>query len=267
TTGTPASRNTGTQAASEPSRGQLAPPSASTATPGRTCRAPCAVSNRNPCSSPTQRQRVRNSTPCPRSRASQARNRGDAFIPTGNTRPVEPVNNPVPSPRAQSITCSGPNAPSLVLKYPRGCGGRQPPLPRLNRCANNSEGSALVRFNPDLPAIRNFRAGVGIASASRTDAPPCDRTSAAISPAGPAPMTSASGVSVIACLSASSPAAAAPARPTPWPGPRSNCAAPDPYPATAAARPPAAPSPSFAPAGPCGRGAARRPEAASATTP
>ena len=43
-------------------------------------------------------------TPISANRAIHARNRGEAFITTGNTRPVLPVNRSCPSPRAQSCT-------------------------------------------------------------------------------------------------------------------------------------------------------------------
>jgi len=43
-------------------------------------------------------------------------------------------------------------------------------------------------FSPDLPASRNFRPKVGIASYTVTAWPAAERTSAAISPAGPPPM-------------------------------------------------------------------------------
>ena len=109
-------------------------------------------------------------------------------MPTGNTRPVEPVNNSIPSPRAQLMTWAGPN--SFMSKYPGG--GRRPGAEPQKCVANIPAGSSLVRFSPDFPAIRNFRAGVGIDSATTTRAPCPASTSAAINPAGPAPITRAS---------------------------------------------------------------------------
>jgi hypothetical protein len=53
-------------------------------------------------------------------------------------------------------------------------------------------GPAWVMFSPDLPAIRNFRAGLGLPSTTNTRRPAAANASAAIRPAGPAPMTSAS---------------------------------------------------------------------------
>ncbi len=47
--------------------------------------------------------------------------------------------------------------------------------------------SCLVRFRPDFPAMRNLRAGEGIASAMATLKPASAACSPAISPAGPAP--------------------------------------------------------------------------------
>src|SRR5690606_39082456 len=50
-------------------------------------------------------------------------------------------------------------------------------------------GSEWVRFSPPRPAIRNLRATEGIRSCTMTRRPACARRSAAISPAGPAPIT------------------------------------------------------------------------------
>ena len=108
---TPFSASHGTQAASDPRRGQLAPPVARITLRATIRRVPSGVSKANPPpANPVQRQRRRSATPSPSSRASQALRSGEAFIPTGNTRPVEPVNNSTPSPRANSITSTGPNA-------------------------------------------------------------------------------------------------------------------------------------------------------------
>ena len=54
--------------------------------------------------------------------------------------------------------------------------------------------SCLVRFRPDFPAMRNLRAGEGIASAMATFKPASAACSAAIIPAGPAPTISTSQV-------------------------------------------------------------------------
>ena len=99
---TPLAASQGAQAPSEPSRAQLAPPSASTVTTGRrTCRPP-GVANASPApSNPCQRQRVCRVTPRASSRRSQARSSGEAFIATGNTRPEVPVNTSCSNPRAQ----------------------------------------------------------------------------------------------------------------------------------------------------------------------
>ena len=45
---------------------------------------------------PSQRRRVSSRTPARPSRASQARSKGDAFSPVGNTRPLEPTNVSMP---------------------------------------------------------------------------------------------------------------------------------------------------------------------------
>ena len=57
----------------------------------------------------------------------------------------------------------------------------------LKRCLRE----ALVKFNPDLPAIKNLRPTEGFASAMVTENPASAKTSAAINPEGPAPMIKA----------------------------------------------------------------------------
>ena len=178
--GTPAARRASAQAPSEPSRAQLAPPSASTVTPAVTRCTPSGVAKTAaPSAQPCQRQRVRRVTPYPSSRVSQARS---SFIVCGKTRPVGPVNSGWPSASAQRRTSSGPQASSI---------GRRWSAWGPKAARNLSKSSDFVRFSPDFPAMRNLRAGEGLASASRTACPACPSTSAAISPAGPAPMTSA----------------------------------------------------------------------------
>ncbi len=89
----PARSSTGTQAPSEPRRGQLAPPRASTVAAGRRTSAASGPSiRRAPASSqPVQRVRVRRPTPSPSRRASHARSSGDALKARGNTRPLDPT--------------------------------------------------------------------------------------------------------------------------------------------------------------------------------
>src|SRR4051794_35700723 len=58
---------------------------------------------------------------------------------------------------------------------------------------NCGSGSLWVRLSPPRPAIRNLRPADGMASNTVTPAPPCASTSAAINPAGPAPMTATWG--------------------------------------------------------------------------
>ena len=111
---TPAPARTGAQAPSDPSRAQLAPPSANTVAPASTRTGPSGVANSAAApSQPCQRQPVRTLTPSPASCPAQALSSGEAFIATGNTRPVDPVNTGCPSPRAQSCTWSGPKAASI----------------------------------------------------------------------------------------------------------------------------------------------------------
>ncbi len=82
------------QLPSEPSRGQLAPPSANTVASARSVTAPDGVSNISAPSSaqPVQRCRGLNATPAASRRLIQARNSGEAFRLFGNTRPLEPTN-------------------------------------------------------------------------------------------------------------------------------------------------------------------------------
>src|SRR5579872_4293537 len=60
------------------------------------------------------------------------------------------------------------------------------------RVRKEDSGSPCVRLSPPRPAIRNLRPTDGIASKTVTFAPPCASTSAAINPAGPAPMMATS---------------------------------------------------------------------------
>ena len=90
---TPRAASRSTQLASEPSRGQLAPPSASTVTSAAMAasRSPCAKRSRPAPSQPSQRWRKAKRAPNASSRRSQARSSGEAFIALGNTRPLEPT--------------------------------------------------------------------------------------------------------------------------------------------------------------------------------
>jgi hypothetical protein len=118
TTVTPAAATAATQPPSEPSRGQLAPPSASTAASGRSMT--MAPSGRTKASAPScqpiKRCRMAKSTPAPCSRRSQARSSGDAFIALGNTRPLVPTKVSCPSASHQARTRSGGNASMAARK-------------------------------------------------------------------------------------------------------------------------------------------------------
>ncbi len=100
------------QLPSEPRRGQLAPPSASTVASARSVTTPDGVSNVSAPSSPqpVQRWRGLNTTPAASSRLIQARSSGDAFRLRGNTRPLEPTNVSCPSASHQARSSSGGNA-------------------------------------------------------------------------------------------------------------------------------------------------------------
>ncbi len=97
------------QPPSEPSRGQEAPPSASTIASARCSASPSGVAKRAAPSGarPIQRWRVRSATPCAASRASHARSSGEAFIARGNTRPELPTKVGWPSASHQAISASG----------------------------------------------------------------------------------------------------------------------------------------------------------------
>ncbi|MND87392.1 hypothetical protein D3C77_336450 [compost metagenome] len=123
TTAAPTPSSAGTQAASEPNRAQLAPPSARTTASGRSIRSPSGVSKASapPCQ-PVQRERVRTSTPNASSRASQARSRGEAFIAFGNTRPEEPTKVGWPRPSTQAVRSAGEKASSQAATRARAAG-------------------------------------------------------------------------------------------------------------------------------------------------
>ena len=174
------------QAPSEPSRGQEAPPSASTVAAGRSSTGPPAPRRpaRHP-PSPASDAATASVTPSPPSRPSQARSSGEAFIARGKTRPELPMKVGWPSASAQAIRAAGGKASMN--------GARRSPAPRRSGPRKAGSGSECVRFSPPRPAISSLRAGEGMRSSSVTRAPPVASTSAAISPAGPAPRTATSG--------------------------------------------------------------------------
>ncbi len=100
----------GTQDPSDPVRGQLAPPRASTqASAVATLRVPSAFSKAmapSP-SHPSQVRRVRTSTPRSLSRRSHARSSAVARKPFGNTRPLLPTKVPSPSPSHHARKAAG----------------------------------------------------------------------------------------------------------------------------------------------------------------
>ena len=183
--GVPAAAKGICQAPSDPKRAQLAPPSARISAPAVKVTLPAGVSNRccaSVVSGPVHRWRRSNITPSASNRANHARRRGEAFMQVGKIRPVLPVKTSCPSASAKPITSSGPNCNRMGFK-----------AAVASKCCKNAFGSsALVRLRPDFPAIRNFRAGEGIASATATRNPARAACSAAIKPAGPAPTTNTS---------------------------------------------------------------------------
>ena len=96
---TPLAASVSTHPPSDPSRGQLAPPSASTVASASTAREPSGLTNeRRPSpSQPVQRWRNANCTPIESSRRSHARNSGEALNASGKTRPLEPTKVGCPS--------------------------------------------------------------------------------------------------------------------------------------------------------------------------
>ncbi len=119
-TSTPASTRCGTHVPSEPVRGQLAPPSASTVASGRTTDSPSAVRSRSAPSSvqPSQRWRTASSTPRSSRRRSHARSSAVARHDAGNTRPLEPTDVASPSAAAHLRRSSGVNCPDARLEVP-----------------------------------------------------------------------------------------------------------------------------------------------------
>ncbi len=148
-------------APSEPSRAQLAPPSARTVTRGASAPRPSGVSNTPPPvpagPAPARAQLAAHARqprqPRPQQRRGLHRHRKDP------AREL-PVNTGCPSPSAQACR---PRAGPNVRQH-----RRQPPAARHRPRRTGSAGSSLVRFSPDLPAIRNLRPTEGLASATTT---------------------------------------------------------------------------------------------------
>ena len=85
------------------------------------------------------------------------------------------------------------NTPVILVGHIPNCNRMGFKAAEASKCCKNAFGSsALVRLRPDFPAMRNFRAGEGIASATATRIPARAACSAAIKPAGPAPTTNTS---------------------------------------------------------------------------
>ena len=112
-TSTPRWRNSGTQAPSDPSRGQLRAAQGQHHRPRPQHSSPSGVSKRKAPSSvqPVKRCRMWNCTPRARSRCSQARNSGAAFMSAGNTRPEVPTKVSMPRPCAHSRSAGASKSP------------------------------------------------------------------------------------------------------------------------------------------------------------
>ncbi len=107
------------QAPSDPSRGHDAPPQASTVASAARV-SPSARRSAPPSAKPTQRRRIMNRTPNAASRASHARNSGDAFMAFGNTRKLLPTNVGCPSASHHATSRSGGNSAIARASVPPG---------------------------------------------------------------------------------------------------------------------------------------------------
>jgi hypothetical protein len=184
-TATPAVRSTSTHVPSEPTRGQLAPPSASTVmSAAAVMTVPSATRKRLPRSAgPSQRWRVSIVTPSSRRRASHALSRGVARDDRGNTLPLDPTNVGSPRPAHHSRSAAGGNAATASSTT------AAPPY----RVSRSASGSWWVRLSPLRPASSSLRPTDGMCSYTVTVQPARASVSAAMSPAGPPPTTVAMG--------------------------------------------------------------------------
>jgi len=188
----PARRNTSTQVPSDPTRGQLAPPSARTVTSDRVIdTSPLTLSIKDRCGSnpawrspaqPRQRQPVLIRTPCDSSRRSHDLSNGVARNDSGNTRPLEPIQVGSPRVAHHSLRSDGPNLRSA---------GSNLWLAGPYRDSSLSNGSLWVMLSPPRPASCNLRPDERMCSTTSTRSPAAARCSAAMSPAGPPPTTNA----------------------------------------------------------------------------
>ena len=101
--GTPLAASGAVQCPSDPKRAQLAPPSARTVTSADRASGPFGVSKASwPSCQPVHFHRVCRRTLRFCRRSSQARNKGEAFIAAGKTRPLVPVKTGWPRSRAHA---------------------------------------------------------------------------------------------------------------------------------------------------------------------
>jgi len=124
----------------------------------------------------------------------------------GKTRPELPTKVEMPRDSAQART-AGPSKTPKALNKDAGnwsveladeladvlADKEEGAFPARYRLRNGDSGSLWVKFNPPLPASKNLRPTEGMASKTTTCCPACDSTSAAINPAGPAPITKIGG--------------------------------------------------------------------------
>ena len=165
---TPLAASVSTHAPSEPSRGQLAPPSASTVARASTARWPSAFETTDcPSSSqPVQRCRSTSCTPIASSRRSHARSSGDALNACGNTRPLEPTKVGWPNASLHARNASGGNASIAGAR----CGiGRAIARQKFRQCFAVGEIEPAAPGHQKLAARRRHRVIDG--DAARRPAP------------------------------------------------------------------------------------------------
>ena len=140
---------------SDPTRGQLAPPSARTTASTVTVLVVSPDVTRmvgrpvgDDPATPTRRWRGARRTPSASRRPSHARSRGVARNEEGKTRPLEPTNVGSPCDAHHARSCRGPHASSAGSRRAR-AGPYRP--------SNSSSGSEWVRFRPPRPASNSLR--------------------------------------------------------------------------------------------------------------
>ena len=161
---TPSAARIAAQAPSEPSRAQEPPPSASTVARGGDARAglPAWRSGRRRPASRASASGCAARRPAPRAGGSRRAAAARPSSPRGKTRPELPVKTSTPRSVGPAADLGGAEA-GEDRREPVGAGGVGG--------GEGAAGSSLVRFSPDLPAIRSLRPSVGL-RLGQDDAPP-----------------------------------------------------------------------------------------------